>query len=278
MELDDLNIRLHEFDAKEDIIYLKTYDFRDKELKSILEEIFSTQNLSYEIDETAFYYTLFKNRIPICIGTLYPISENRYECMICTKKEFENLGAFHSVWGYIVDDIYAFYSYKYKHKINKIPSIYIEFMLKEVNEKNKHLIQYLRAEPLSTELIMKLKMPKTIQETTPFPLKVSPWSNKLKNKFRISNSNDIDIASFCIVRNYMSNKNTCYLFDFNINEDYRGKGYGKQIFAFILKELKRRKYTIIFLQVQESNTSAFKIYKHFKFEVLDKRECFVTVI
>ena len=76
----------------------------------------------------------------------------------------------------------------------------------------------------------------------------------------------------------MSNKNTCYLFDFNINEDYRGKGYGKQIFAFILKELKRRKYTIIFLQVQESNTSAFKIYKHFKFEVLDKRECFVTVI
>lgn len=57
---------------------------------------------------------------------------------------------------------------------------------------------------------------------------------------------------------------TLYLEDFLINEKYRNKGIGKQLFDAVIQEAKRRNVKRMDWQVLDWNTPAIEFYKKYK--------------
>ncbi len=56
--------------------------------------------------------------------------------------------------------------------------------------------------------------------------------------------------------------------------DHRGRGYARQVMNEVIDECKKRKITLISLEVRESNEAAIKLYTSFGFNVEGKRKDF----
>lgn len=63
-----------------------------------------------------------------------------------------------------------------------------------------------------------------------------------------------------------------YLFSFRIHEDYRGRGYGKQLLQSVIDTLTEQGYTEFTVGVEDDNDRAKRIYESFGFTELIARK------
>lgn len=63
-------------------------------------------------------------------------------------------------------------------------------------------------------------------------------------------------------------KNKVYLFDFSVNNSYRGRGFGTIILKQILYELKEFGYSKLFLYALKDNKRAIKLYEKIGFKTI----------
>lgn len=61
-------------------------------------------------------------------------------------------------------------------------------------------------------------------------------------------------------------EHTCYGNQLNVLKEYRRKGIAKQLFAKAINVAKKKKITMIFFYVVETNKNAIKLYKKLKFK------------
>lgn len=60
--------------------------------------------------------------------------------------------------------------------------------------------------------------------------------------------------------------------NFLINEDYQNKGYGKELFNFVINFLKDSNINELTLEVNVLNKKALSFYKKFNFEIVTKKK------
>jgi ribosomal-protein-alanine N-acetyltransferase len=92
-----------------------------------------------------------------------------------------------------------------------------------------------------------------------------------------------DIANFYVAEDTHSNRlagyiifwiieETLELHKIAVSEEYKKKGIGKELFAYMLETAEQKKVEEVFLEVRKSNTKAIKFYESFDFKCVAVRK------
>ena len=104
----------------------------------------------------------------------------------------------------------------------------------------------------------------------------NPWS---KNQFAESILNTANLCYSISINDQivgfllaMPAIDTADIMNFSINKDCQGKGYGKKLLHFLIKELKDRMIRQLILEVRVSNQTAISFYLKHSFEKISLRK------
>ncbi len=107
-----------------------------------------------------------------------------------------------------------------------------------------------------------------------------PWSEKALSE-ELSNPT----ARFYVLRQgekllgYIGANNVCdevYITNVAVNEEYRGKGYGKCLVRHLLKQSEKENALFVTLEVRESNENAISLYSACGFKQVGRRKGFYS--
>lgn len=107
-----------------------------------------------------------------------------------------------------------------------------------------------------------------------------PWS---ENSLREELTNDT--ARFYVLRDnekllgYIGANNICgevYITNVAVNENYRGKGYGKRLVNHLIKQCEAKNALFVTLEVRKSNENAIALYEICGFKKVGERKNFYT--
>lgn len=181
---------------------------------------------------------------------LYKYDIDTYECIAFTKINFRKKGYFKNNL-----EKSLLYLKKFKLPISKL------YFYADENSKSALKTLYkLKASLLSKEFLMNINLDNYFEQINSSYLikKHTEFNNFLEFKILFKN---IEIGKFAI----LDIKNHCYFNSFEIFENFRNKGHGKNSFAYILSVLKKD-YTKLSLQVNSNNTYALRIYQNMNFK------------
>ena len=257
--------------------------------------------VSFPFDEESCIYILgYKNNILICMIPLIYISEGLYECSAWTHPDFRRMGFFKMLWSFALKKLPDNSSVQF---INDANSILGRFAAKKINAVKiytQHLMsldltaipEYMPDYFFKVLPVSVVQTNKTVKTHKADPLNTDEKSSHSdltdtdnsnryiiksdKRERKLNLFQGTVVAEFNII-NYKSKKDI-YFYGFFINKKLRGKGFGYYIFNYILNFLKKSGHRMIYLQVEDSNVPAFRIYRKSGFYVIEAVEYYEFVL
>lgn len=233
-------------------------------------------------EKDCLYFLGYRDgRLSAVLPLIY-IDESLYECTAWTHPEHRREGCFKQLW---------------QAALKHLPK---EASVQFINDENSSLArlaaQSLNASKLNTQFLMELNLDlwensllKKNSEADKIRALISDFTIQIINVkasgsgspasylLQSEQGNDklnlnagAEIAEFS-TSSYLS-EGIVYFYGFSINKRLRGRGLGLYIFCSIIQYLKEQNYKKIFLQVEDSNTAAVKIYKNAGFFIAEAIE------
>jgi ribosomal protein S18 acetylase RimI-like enzyme len=93
------------------------------------------------------------------------------------------------------------------------------------------------------------------------------------SNFRVARIYDESLNGFITENNdselkYKDIDNSAYFFNFNVNENFRGLGYGKKMLNKLIEECQKKDFKKLFFSVNKNNKRALKLYEKFNYHKL----------
>lgn len=251
-------------------VYIKRYQYLNQKIETDLKNIIPCSDIiaEYLLEEEILIYILYQNDIATSVCLFFKMGDYEFECKAFTKDSLQNQGFFRTLWNYIRKDIFSIYNEEYED----IPVLNISFPIEKCDKKLHYIFKKINAKHSETELIMRLKM------STKYILDYIssvPISLQIVQQSLDSSAYDVFLSSgeyLAIFHTLPYGIASSYFWGFSIHSNYRGRGYGKLVFAHILSYLFSQGILQIDLQIRKSNLPAIHIYQHFGFMELERVE------
>lgn len=110
---------------------------------------------------------------------------------------------------------------------------------------------------------------KQLDQEFPFPWSENAWEELRKNwqgHLLLLLRCEDDVVGFVLFG--LGNDALAHLYKIVVRLDCRGRGFGRKLLKFAIDQLQRISFEKIFLEVEESNSSAINLYKSFGFSQL----------
>jgi ribosomal protein S18 acetylase RimI-like enzyme len=111
-----------------------------------------------------------------------------------------------------------------------------------------------------SKIIFKTNSNNNICSTEYTNFRVARLYDESLNDF-ITENNDSDLK-------YKNIDNSAYFFNFEVNENFRGLGYGKKMLNKLIEECQKKEFKKLFFSVNKNNENALKLYEKFNYHKL----------
>lgn len=205
--------------------------------------------------EGADLYVLISQYGHVCSAAAFLKEEEAvWECSAFTHPAFRNQG---------------FFSAALKEGLSVLPQeTDLLFYSDGQSSDALKVLSSLEAEFLGSEYMMELSLNKTLFPSCPFEdIQMTECCADREKLLTFSGSyGSVKILVF---------ESHYYLYDFEIQEPFRGRGHGKSLLLAVLGILAARKELPVSLQVSEDNRAAAALYEKTGFRITETLSCFL---
>lgn len=209
--------------------------------------------LSFPFDG-ADLYTLYEDGGQICsVCAFTQEGEDSFECSAFTDPEFRGQGMFSELLEHAMDTLpedcqFLFYTDHKSPDAMAVLDVYEAELLF-----HEHMMELSEIPVLPNSADLSFLMEETMQDETLTYHYTSPYGT----------------VFFSVFPSYY------YLYGFEIQEPFRGQGYGKQMLSHVLCDLASRKSLPVRLQVSGDNLPAMALYKKTGFRITETLSCYL---